>query len=733
MAFVRIFIIIAILSVCLAPDPREPSDAPYIYYYADKLNAFIVERADGTETRVIGQGITKTSGEYHIEGAGWSPSGRWLAWTSRLLWYGHTRALHNYAEQIGTGKRLKTLDAYPDARYIWSPTQDILFGVSTYFEPDGEVTEGGEELGTNHLIFVAIDANTDTVIFSQAFSERGLLEYNLINPAAADVQMRWIDGQRVVVGYEWFPHKRDNDSDPILWFRMIDLGTGRSNAITLDYVATSQRFYGRMDGAISARGDVLTVESGKLAQYNIAAQTKRIIGNGEIYEHTIHWSPDGHYALLNGDKVELFNSETGVRQTLVEEGNLAEFFDHPYGEQSIWSPDSRYAVFVADQTLYQYDAHKQRLTVLSADLEYWRSDGRDIYWEWNSDSRVTISWLPFKYEVDHDARAIVRCDFADHRPCLDVSLYQDIEYGKPDISSDGRYTAYVQDGIYIEDEATSQWQSYRPPANSYSASAGGEVRFHPIQSWLFVFREGLVAGGAPCCRHYGIIRADGFYQRDLGFTLYDPSPVVLNWLPTHVPISELGSTVREPLYPVPNHIIKGNEWTGTLIWNPDSTQLLSAADYGGVYVADVDSAKMTRVFKDRYQKVPFWDADPASEAWIPALGNSQPSPPSTFDVMERSIGQHKVVWDVIEVQTQTAICTIDSQYRQIGQIIVSPDKRFGLLATPYEDAEVWDIQACKRVFRMATPTTGAAWSPDGRWLAVSSSWDIHLYSTDRFR
>jgi hypothetical protein len=54
-------------------------DIPYIYYYSGALNGIVIERADGTDSRIIGQGVVDED-VYRIYGPGWSPDGRWFAW-----------------------------------------------------------------------------------------------------------------------------------------------------------------------------------------------------------------------------------------------------------------------------------------------------------------------------------------------------------------------------------------------------------------------------------------------------------------------------------------------------------------------------------------------------------------------------------------------------------------------------------------------------------------------------
>ena len=62
------------------------SDIPYIYYFSADINAVVVERADGTDTHILGDGLLETESNYAdysgyiITESAWSSSGEWLAW-----------------------------------------------------------------------------------------------------------------------------------------------------------------------------------------------------------------------------------------------------------------------------------------------------------------------------------------------------------------------------------------------------------------------------------------------------------------------------------------------------------------------------------------------------------------------------------------------------------------------------------------------------------------------------
>lgn len=82
----RLGLILCILwGIWVTPSQAQKPFNPYVYYFSDTLNAFIIERADGTDTRVLGDGLMALTGgshDIHVAGPGWSPSGRWFVWTA---------------------------------------------------------------------------------------------------------------------------------------------------------------------------------------------------------------------------------------------------------------------------------------------------------------------------------------------------------------------------------------------------------------------------------------------------------------------------------------------------------------------------------------------------------------------------------------------------------------------------------------------------------------------------
>lgn len=100
-----------LLAILLMPVHAQDNLPPYIYYYSNALNAFVVERADGSDSRLLGQGLMAIQRDLLVSGPGWSPDGNWLAWS----------ALGSFVVHANGVDRLERLDAFASATMHWSP------------------------------------------------------------------------------------------------------------------------------------------------------------------------------------------------------------------------------------------------------------------------------------------------------------------------------------------------------------------------------------------------------------------------------------------------------------------------------------------------------------------------------------------------------------------------------------------------------------------------------------
>lgn len=113
-------------SIAVAQDEN-----PYIYYYSEQHQSFVVERADGTDTRLI-MSMPAESGS-QFSGPGWSPDGEWFSWFARERWFSYP--LHNAAVvNPSTGQILETINrGYNEIDgMIWSLNSQLLLVKGTF-------------------------------------------------------------------------------------------------------------------------------------------------------------------------------------------------------------------------------------------------------------------------------------------------------------------------------------------------------------------------------------------------------------------------------------------------------------------------------------------------------------------------------------------------------------------------------------------------------------------------
>jgi len=141
-----IMVILFFLLVCGSNVDAQETPAPYIYYYSDIVHSFVIERADGSDSR---QFATNIIPELHnvLEGAGWSPSGQWFAFTSSIKTYDSSRDYQSHI--ISTDEQSIISLSGQISSMMWSPTGDLLLYVEStdrenrkivLFDPDTQET-----------------------------------------------------------------------------------------------------------------------------------------------------------------------------------------------------------------------------------------------------------------------------------------------------------------------------------------------------------------------------------------------------------------------------------------------------------------------------------------------------------------------------------------------------------------------------------------------------------------
>lgn len=140
--------------VILSLTPLAQDSAPYIHYYARLLGAFVIERADGSDSRIFAQHIMPPDYQV-VRAVGWSPAGEWFAWLGAAFY--NTNGPTRYAVWVVNidGVRATFLDGFDGLDQLtdayWSSSGAVLFllderttGEITVYRADipGGVVEG---------------------------------------------------------------------------------------------------------------------------------------------------------------------------------------------------------------------------------------------------------------------------------------------------------------------------------------------------------------------------------------------------------------------------------------------------------------------------------------------------------------------------------------------------------------------------------------------------------------
>jgi hypothetical protein len=108
-------------------------EIPYVYYYAETLNAIVVERADGSDSLLLGQGVMPENHNM-VVWSEWSHSGQWLAWISGVRESEGGRGYSSpriWLANADGNTRIDLLDSVTNVVSVsWSSTRDYLLVIS---------------------------------------------------------------------------------------------------------------------------------------------------------------------------------------------------------------------------------------------------------------------------------------------------------------------------------------------------------------------------------------------------------------------------------------------------------------------------------------------------------------------------------------------------------------------------------------------------------------------------
>jgi WD40 repeat protein len=204
----RCLICLFLISVAISPVRAQPptSDAPYLYYYSG--NGFVIERADGSDSRVLGDGLMPPYEYGNFVHAAWSPSGRWLAWTSnswgnsvsgRFLPVGAANVIRSDGSL-----RLTTFDSWGGGITLqWAENADLLFAAQQILERFPRTSEQTFSEGMLRMRFALVDVTTGRTLFDVTDSVKSDDWFEVLPVLVHRIGQQFIAEYRIPTSDSW--------------------------------------------------------------------------------------------------------------------------------------------------------------------------------------------------------------------------------------------------------------------------------------------------------------------------------------------------------------------------------------------------------------------------------------------------------------------------------------------------------------------------------------------------
>lgn len=681
------------------------SDAPYLYYYDETVRAFVVERADGTDRHLLGEGLMKlpepdpsdpTSVDYvgfMVDGPGWSPSGDWFAWTATpRVRAGLPPTVDTpHVVSVDGSQRVTVLDDVMSAEMAWAPNSDVLFVVETYFE---EITDvGGEDSefdGRIHRRFMIVDPTTDSLKTVHEISyERTYFE---LTP----VKIKWVDDNRIMVEDEIVDSSYEPAHRTVL--RLFDLEQQLKEMSGFTLFLEVPFPSGRVSYAVGEGlmvKDWLTEET-ILVEYEwerlpISYDRPRITWSGDI---GLILRPFIGIVSLADKSITKFSSDLSM------EGS------------NWWSPDGNYVMVSDVNTLYFIDVDKGT-SLPFVQLNYAPS------WQWFDNETAFIPYHDSLYEFNTVSQTLTEVDVGDSVSDSNFAF-----------SLDKQQVAYIRDGVVISDLVSGDEISIRPDAASAQTFPGGEIYWHEDGEWLIVMENAVTAGES--VRFMGVVKRDGTMRRDLGGIVV-PTDVTIGWLPDHVDLSIIPEAAAPTEYNGLQTVIEGNHWHYRISWGSDDL-LASWWDKLTVWNLTTQTAILQIELDDFGHQIVWHDNEAVVEGTLfpcPEIAAYR-TMGCTLDgeyIVARDLSQSEEGF-VYHVPTEQRLCDIVITTDWISSLSVTPDQKYLAIGLAYDNTPIWNLETCELVLTMPDPAPGVAFSPDGKYLALGVSWDIQIWDVE---
>jgi WD40 repeat protein len=568
---VKVFALLVVLAMVFAQGQSE-EPAPYLYYFSDFLNAIVIERADGSDSRKLGEGLMPPDTDIVV--GDWSPSGEWFAWRSGRWNEGGNVSYSGWIMSADGRRRLTVLDAIENVEIMeWSSVEDLLLVRSGYI-PDGP-----------EFTYYLIDVPNEEIITSFTLDSSVLWEH----PSP----VRWTPDGEHIGFYYYSPIQVGDQLEMRYFFRTVS----RSGEIRDEQVnfIEGQHSVWAAPPTFSPDGKILyaTPDRNALVVNDLTSGDVIIFDQPPEGISAVEWSASGDYALLFTQRNcggQIPCADLWLLSASNDELSLiAENSSYAFPFIKLWSPQEDVAYFsTLEGDVYLLDAesgetaHLGRFKTDPASNDFisasWSTDGRQLLIL--SDSYRTLSL------VDMVQAEIVYSETGEFRYNVGWESHTENFVFSPD----NRYIALSNQNAVLDTLTNQVTRFITHSAAAYTTGQQAIYNWHSGSEWLvtgdLVFFAG--GGGGPWANI--VTRVDGTGRRELTKAVH-----IADWLPDNV-IPHLSPGQPTSVLPAPALTLVHDSYVNGVAWH--ETQLAVHTVDGQVTIWDINDsgARQVRTF-----------------------------------------------------------------------------------------------------------------------------------------
>lgn len=722
-----------------AQSPRQDTDMPYIMAFSDSPTPhFVIERADGSDSRDFATDIMPADTNV-VDGAGWSPSGQWFAWTAETIGGGGAYSgARPFILSADGQTHLTGLDDMNLVEMAWSPNRDLLAVAGLVNPPEISFNPQGEpaEVNVTHRIGL-FDPATNAFVISQEFES----PFDFDNHFWLNYRVEWSVDGAYFVAFQGRDTDEEDDSTNVAFYALGPDLPFSETTLPANTLLHDLNPYGYepdfRNVVVSPAAEIIQLDANhRPALVNLATHTSTPLplSASEVITQ-MHWSTDGTQALIKA-----LNNEYEYANYRYADGTLTELLPARLSPVHLYpTPDFSGALLIELTDDASWAASYLNLADLSLTPLDIYVDMRPLsFMQWTGDHRVIIATEHGSDQVDF----FTAFDFTDGVVTVGQFTLTIYNYGDsmPAVAPNSPVAYMPNAMLYRADLSSGEITTLPPDPRRFFTSNRGSVEWHPTQDYAIIYEDALAAGGgAPM--YTEIASADGALHRPVGYC-FEVTPRCIEWLPNQVDLTTLAPGHNNTL-PAPFMTIAMGRWTDVLIWSPDVRQIAAGyemrwyGDTGPFDVWDVTTGELVTNLPDvTYDQTVVWeDGQPivvnrrvAPPDTYPRILTTTPDSALTVQLPSTADGYFADKVEIIDAMGQT-LFTIDDPYIDWhASASINPSGTLLAISSASTPLRLYDVASGVMLYQMPLVYSNAvAFSPDGQTLAIAYGTEIRIF------